>query len=103
MRTRREVVKIFDTCTVEQASVWHKFRDARPNRVGLIIQNQSTAANFWYSNGEKQRATDGQKYSPGTGTVEDIDADQGEIWVMSDTAGAGLTVIEKFARDVEVV
>lgn len=98
MSLNYSVRKNYDTfvCDASTVNQWHKFRDIRPDRVGVTLQNQHATAQFWVADGPKLRLTDGQGYPPGTGTIEDIYADQGELWIYCDTIGAGLTVIEKF-------
>lgn len=92
----RKVRKTYDSAILPLSGMWHKHQDARPNRIGLTLQNQNLLANFWVADCAKLRLTDAQWYAPGTGTIEDLYADQGEIWVYTDTPGAALTVIEKF-------
>jgi hypothetical protein len=75
---------------------WKLMSQANRKRMGTDVQNQETAARFWFSRVEGANLKHCKCLLPGSQVIEDILPTQEEIWVYCDTAGAVLTAFEKF-------
>ena len=78
---------------------WYRVQDEDAKCIGRILQNQPTQAtpgNFYISNKEPSRSTDALLLAPNDRLLEDIMPGQEQLWVMTDTAGAALTIWSKY-------
>lgn len=92
------IKKNYDSAGVTAANVntWTRFKQSNDRRIGVMVQNQNATARFWVCDHAPSRTESAACIEPKTGLIEDILPDQGDVWVMGDTVGAYLTVIETF-------
>jgi len=90
------IKKNYGSAVIVAANVWQRYTQDNKDRIGLLVQNQDSAARFWVCDHIPSRTTDAACIEPKTGLIENILPDQGEVWVLGDTAGSALTVIQTF-------
>ncbi len=73
-----------------------KIRQANPLLIGNILQNQEATANIFVRSGGDGTARSYLKLAPMGDLMQDILPPQEELWAYSDTAGAVLTIMEKY-------
>lgn len=73
-----------------------KIREGNNNRIGLIVQNQESAAIIYLRSGGDGPARSYLKFNPLGDMMQDVLAPSAELWAYSDTDGAVLTLAEQF-------